>query len=251
MRIGGVIDISTKDIPNHSAMVLFTIGCNLNCEFCHNKSLLDSSGGKEMELYEIVKKVKDNDLVSGISISGGEPTLQHDIIELCKHIKNTGKFVSLDTNGTKPEVIEKLLPYVDRIALDIKAPFNRERLNQITRSFIDPNLLIKTIEILNNQKDIIFEIRTTYVEKLMIPDDIHQIISFLQNMDFRGNFVLQQYQYTEGIGENLKDKFQKPDHISLINILKPYTKLELPFKIFLRDNIVGYSLLDNMPDRFN
>ena len=58
-------------------------------------------------------------------------------------------------------------------------------------------------------------------------------------------FVLQQYQYSEGVIENYKDKFQKPDHISLINILKPYSKLELPFRIFIRDDIVGYTSLNN------
>jgi hypothetical protein len=47
------------------------------------------------------------------------------------------------------------------------------------------------------------------------------------------------------VTENYKDKFQKPDHISLINILKPYSKLELPFGIFIRDDIVGYTLLNN------
>jgi pyruvate formate lyase activating enzyme len=249
MRIGGIIDISTKDIPTRSAMVLFTIGCNLNCQFCHNKSLLDYNAGKEMELNEIVRKVKDNNLVTGISISGGEPTLQHDILQLCKLIKSTGKFVSIDTNGTKPEVIKRILPYIDRIALDLKTPFNKERLNQITRSLIDPNLIIKTIEILNKQKNIIFEIRTTYVENLIIPDDIHQIIAFLRNIDFRGTFVLQQYQHSEGIGEKYKEKFQKPEHISLINILKPYNKLELPFKIFLRDDMVGYALLENIMEK--
>jgi hypothetical protein len=79
----------------------------------------------------------------------------------------------------------------------------------------------------------------------LTPEDIHQIISWLHKTNFRGTFVLQQYQYSEGVTENYKDKFQKPDHISLINILKPYSKLELPFRIFIRDDIVGYTSLNN------
>jgi pyruvate-formate lyase-activating enzyme len=194
MRIGGIIDISTKDIPNKSVMVMFTVGCNLNCGFCHNKFLLNRDIGKEMFVAEIIEKIRDNRLISGVSISGGEPTLQPDIFDLCELIKSMDKYVSLDTN---------------------------------------------------NQKDKDFEIRTTYVENLLTPEDIHQIILWLQNNNFRGTFVLQQYQYSDGVTENYKDKFQKPDHISLINILKPYSKLELPFRIFIRDDIVGYTSLNN------
>ncbi|MFX1358195.1 MAG: hypothetical protein ACFFA8_13055, partial [Promethearchaeota archaeon] len=68
----------------------------------------------------------------------------------------------------------------------------------------------------------------------------------LKNNHFRGDFVLQQYQYSEGVGEENKDKFQKPEHITLLNILKPYKELILPFKIYLRDEIVGYSSIDKL-----
>ena len=245
MRIGGIIDISTKDIPNKSVMVMFTVGCNLNCGFCHNKFLLNRDIGKEMFVAEIIEKIRDNRLISGVSISGGEPTLQPDIFDLCKLIKSMDKYVSLDTNGTNPEIIENILPFIDRVALDLKAPLISERLTQITRVKTDENAISRSFHILNNQKDKDFEIRTTYVENLLTPEDIHQIILWLQNNNFRGTFVLQQYQYSDGVTENYKDKFQKPDHISLINILKPYSKLELPFRIFIRDDIVGYTSLNN------
>ena len=245
MHVGGFIDISTKDIPNKSVMVLFTVGCNLNCGFCHNKFLLDLDVGREMNVAEIAEKIRENRLISGVSISGGEPTLQPDIFDLCSLIKSTGKYVSLDTNGTNPEILKKILSFIDRIALDLKAPLNTERLAQITRARTDVNAIAKTFWIVNSQKDIDFEIRTTYVENLMTPEDIRQILVWLKNNNFRGTFVLQQYQYSDSVTENYKDKFQKPDHISLINILKPYSKLELPFRIFIRDDIVGYTSLNN------
>lgn len=70
MRIGGIIDISTKDIPHKTAMVIFTVGCNFKCEFCHNKYLLYSNIGKVISAKELVDKAKINLLVSGVSISG-------------------------------------------------------------------------------------------------------------------------------------------------------------------------------------
>jgi len=246
MRVGGIVDISTKDIPNKSAMVIFTVGCNLSCGFCHNKYLLHVGVGRDMTVPELLEQIKSNMLVSGVSISGGEPTLQKDLLELSKEIKNIGKYISIDTNGTNPKSILELLPYINRVALDLKGPLNNKRLFKITGNQVNFNLIIETFRIINNHEDIDFEIRTTYVENLMKPSDIDKIILFLKKHQFRGNFVLQQYQYSEGVGEEHKQKFQKPEHITLLNILKPYRNMELPFQIYLRDDIVGYSMIDKL-----
>lgn len=246
MRVGGIIDISTKDIPNRSTMVIFTVGCNLNCGFCHNKYLLHESVGKDMEVSELLEQIKSNMLVSGVSISGGEPTLQKDLLKLCKEIKKIGKYISLDTNGTNPQIISKLLPHINRIALDLKGPLNKKRLKKITGNLMDPNLIIETFNLVNKREDIDFEVRTTYVENLMKPNDIDKIISFLRKNEFRGNFVLQQYQYSEGVGDEYKEKFQKPEHDALIDLLRPYKDLVLSFNIFLRDEVVGYSKIEKL-----
>lgn len=248
MRVGGIVDISTKDIPNKSTMVIFTVGCNLSCGFCHNKYLLHEGVGRDIDVPELMEQIKSNMLVSGVSISGGEPTLQKDLLELCKEIKNIGKYISIDTNGTNPKSITELLPFINRIALDIKGPLSNKRLNKITGNQVNSNLIIDTFKIVNNHKNIDFEIRTTYVENLMKPNDIDKIISYLRKNLFRGNFVLQQYQYSEGVGEEHKQRFQKPEHLSLLNILKPYKNMDLPFQIYLRDDIVGYSMIDKLYD---
>jgi len=246
MRVGGIVDISTKDIPNKSTMVIFTVGCNLSCEFCHNKYLLHEGVGNDIDVPKLMEQIKSNMLVSSVSISGGEPTLQKDLLELCKEIRKVGKYISIDTNGTDPNSITELLPYINRIALDIKGPPNKKRLAKITGNQVNSNLIIETFRVVNSCKDIDFEIRTTYVENLMKPNDIDKIILFLRKNEFRGSFVLQQYQYSEGVGEEHKQKFFKPEHITLLNILKPYIKMELTFQIYLRDDIVGYSKIDKL-----
>jgi len=248
MRIGGLIDISTKDIPNKPTMVIFTVGCNLNCGFCHNKYLLHENVGKDIEIPKLIDQIKSNMLVSGVSISGGEPTLQNDLLDLCKEIRKIGKYISIDTNGTNPEIITNLLPYINRIALDLKGPIKKSRLKEITGNEINSDKVVETFELVNGQKGIDFEIRTTYVKNLMKPKDIHKILAFLKKFSFRGNFVLQQYQYSEGVGEESKDKFEKPEHNILLDILEPYRNLELEFKIYLRDEIVGYSSIENLYD---
>jgi len=246
MRVGGIIDISTKDIPNKSSMVIFTVGCNLSCGFCHNKYLLHEGVGRNIDIPELMAQIKSNMLVSSVSISGGEPTLQDDLLILCKEIKDIGKYISIDTNGTNPKFITELLPYINRIALDIKGPFNSKRLAKITGSQINFDLITETFMAVNNREDIDFEIRTTYVGNLMKSNDIDKIILFLRKNQFRGSFVLQQYQYSEGVGEENKLKFHKPEHITLLNILKPYRNMDLPFQIYLRDDIVGYAMIDKL-----
>jgi len=246
MRVGGIVDISTKDIPNRSTMVIFTVGCNLSCGFCHNKYLLHEKVGREIEVPKLMEQIKSNMLVSSVSISGGEPTLQKDLLELCKEMKNVGKYISIDTNGTNPKSITELLPYINRIALDMKGPLNNKRLAKITGNQVNFKAIIETFKAVNNYEDIDFEIRTTYVGNLMKSNDIDKIILFLRKNKFRGIFVLQQYQYSEGVGEENKLKFQKPEHITLLNILKPYRNMNLPFQIYLRDDIVGYSKIDKL-----
>lgn len=243
MEIGGIVDISTKDIPGKVCMVIFTTECNLNCEFCHNKHLLQPDSGKEITKEKLLAQIKNNSLVNSISITGGEPSLHPEIINLCKEIAKMNKYVSIDTNGTNPGFIADILPYINRVALDIKVPLNQEKYEVVTSVSVDLELILKTFQILNNNESIDFEVRTTYVKGLLKPKDIHDIIVFLEGQNFRGIFVLQQYQYSDGVGNEFKESFQETKHSDLYKILKIYEKSSLKFEIYVRDDIVGYMSL--------
>ncbi|MFX1275887.1 MAG: anaerobic ribonucleoside-triphosphate reductase activating protein [Promethearchaeota archaeon] len=247
IRIGGIIDISTKDIPGKASMVIFTVGCNFKCEFCHNKYLLFNSVGKDILIKDLIKNIESNQLVGSVSITGGEPTLQEDLIGLCKEISKLDKFISVDTNGSNPEIIKNLIPYVNRIALDFKTnPLDNKRYEEISRVKLGSTKVLESFTILNKSEKIQFEIRTTYVENLMIPRDIHEIICFLKEQKFKGTYVLQQYQFSEGVGDELKDKFEKPLHSTLLEILKPYKDQDLGFKVYLRSDVVGYKPIEEL-----
>jgi pyruvate formate lyase activating enzyme len=222
-------------------MVFFAVGCNFNCEFCHNKYLLLPNVGRDYEIKELIDQINSNLLVSGVSITGGEPTLQNDLIDFCKTVRQkTNKYLSIDTNGYKPESIEKIIPYINRVALDLKGPLNSKKYEKITKTHVDIGKIKQSITLLIQKKNIDFEVRTTYVENLMEPTDLKEIINFLKEVSFKGNFVLQQYQYREGVGEKFKEIFSKPQHKFLLNLLYPYKNLDLGFKLFLRDEMVGY-----------
>ncbi len=246
IKLGGIIDISTKDIPGKASIVLFTVGCNFKCDYCHNKYLLQPGVGRIYQIGELVRIIESNSLVSGVSITGGEPTLQNDLLKLCKDIKKIGKYISIDTNGSNPAVVKTISPYINRIALDLKGPLNQDRYENITRIKLNLDNIIQTIDFLNTQEGFDFEIRTTYLENLLTPEDIGDIVYSLKKREFKGIFVVQQYQYSEGVGEKFKEIFLKPEHENLVKVIQPFKNIELPFKIFLRDEIVGYCNINKL-----
>jgi len=230
-------------------MVIFTVGCNFQCEFCHNKHLLQNDAGRGYQVSELLQKIKLNKLVSSVSITGGEPSLQLDLIEVCEGIKKMEKYLSIDTNGSNPNILSDILKYADRVALDFKSPLIPRRLKKVLGVYLNEARFRESFELLNHKKGLDFEIRTTMVQNLHTIEDIHQILEFLIDNHFRGTYVLQQYQYNEGVGEKFKDKFQKPEHHTLITILRPYVSKSRDFKIYLRDDIEGYELIENIVNK--
>ena len=136
--IGGVQKTTLIDFPGKIAAIVFTHGCNFRCGYCHNPSLL-------LNKEKVVNNYTTKDFFSflqtrigkldGVVITGGEPTLQSGLYDFIKEIKQMGFAVKLDTNGTNPDVIEKLLNdnLLDYIAMDIKAPL--EKYSQITGTY--------------------------------------------------------------------------------------------------------------------
>jgi len=128
MKIGGLQAVTASDFPGRMAAIIFTQGCNFHCPFCHNASLLpmhaDTLIGEDTVLGFLEKR---RGLLDGVVISGGEPCLQDDLAGFCRQIKNMGFAVKLDTNGSRPDILEELLAdnCVDFIAMDIKAPLSR------------------------------------------------------------------------------------------------------------------------------
>jgi pyruvate formate lyase activating enzyme len=176
MIIGGFQKVSLIDYPEKIAAVVFTQGCNFRCGYCHNPELID--GGLASPPYSSDKildflKTRIGKL-DGVVITGGEPTLQKDLVDFIQKIKNLGFLVKLDTNGTHPEVVEELLErnLVDYIAMDIKAPF--EKYEEITRVKVDIEKIKKSISIVMLNK-------CEASQNLITKDNNNEILRFTQN----------------------------------------------------------------------
>lgn len=123
MIIGGLQKSSLIDYPGMVSCVLFLAGCNFKCPYCHNPDLVRGDLLSPMDIGDIYTFLQRREsLLDGVVISGGEPTLQSDLLSLCQIIKGLGYSVKLDTNGSHPEAIEMLLDkgVLDYIAMDIK-----------------------------------------------------------------------------------------------------------------------------------
>ena len=165
MRIGGYDKLSTVDYPGEMACAIFLVGCNFNCGYCHNPSLISGNGAyvPKEEVMEYLRFRRN--MLDAVCISGGEPTCNKDLKEFIKEIKDMGYKVKLDTNGTHPEVIKELLDenLLDYVAMDIKA--SPKKYNEVTRCNVNLELIKSTIKILKNS-GVKHEFRTTYLPVL-------------------------------------------------------------------------------------
>jgi len=136
MIIGGLEKMTLIDYPGQLAAIVFTKGCNFRCHFCYNPLLVWPDKETDEKKYEKTCSTISEDefflflqerqgKLDGVVITGGEPTLQPDLPEFIKKIRALGYKVKLDTNGTNPEILVKLLAekLLDYIAMDFKAPF--------------------------------------------------------------------------------------------------------------------------------
>lgn len=172
MIIGGVQKTSLLDYPDKISAIVFTQGCNFRCGYCHNPELINSKeqAWSVPAFLEFLKTRKGK--LDAVVITGGEPCLQKDLPKFIKEIKKLGFLVKLDTNGNYPQVLNKVLPYVDYIAMDIKAPL--EKYGKITNVKVNADDIKKSIDIImNSEKN--YEFRTTVVKSLLSEDDILKI----------------------------------------------------------------------------
>lgn len=193
MRIAGFNPNSFVDYPGNISAVIFFGGCNFDCWYCHNKWLLDVE--KLYNIDEILKRISaKKDFLDGVVISGGEPTLANidDLLWLAKEIKSLGLKLKLDTNGTNFEKMKMLMPYLDYVAMDIKAPLSKYR--EITCADDKELLSIKNSIAFLKENEIDSEFRTTFVPTLNT-EDILEIAHTLKGCK---HYYLQQYVPIEG-----------------------------------------------------
>jgi pyruvate formate lyase activating enzyme len=193
MILGGLQKLTLIDYPGHIATTVFTVGCNFRCPFCHNPELVSlakysASNIFEKEFFDLLK-IRQGKL-EGVCITGGEPTIQPDIVEFIQKIKNLGYKVKLDSNGTRPDVLrvlfsEKLLDFV---AMDIKN--YPEKYAETANSKIDLERIKLSVDLIRNS-GVDYEFRTTAVPGLHKEEDFEKMGRWLTGSK---KYVLQAFE---------------------------------------------------------
>ena len=191
MHIAGINKNTLLDYPGKVAATVFTGGCNLRCLFCQNSSLVDGLIPEIKEEDVIAFLEKRRSVLSGVCISGGEPTLQPDLARFIDKIRSLGYDVKLDTNGTMPDILRKLADekLVNYIALDIKT--GRKKYRELCNVDVDLESINESVELLLNGNFPDYEFRTTVVAEYFDKEDATDIGKWLAGgrRYFLQNFV--------------------------------------------------------------
>lgn len=181
VSIGGLQKTTLIDYPGRIAATVFLIGCNFRCPFCYSSEIVLPEKIKlqpkisQKDFFQFLKERKD--LLEGLVICGGEPTINKDLPIFVKKIKKLGYLVKLDTNGSSPEMLKKLIDkkLIDYVAMDVKAPLKTQNYRLATDKRIDLKKIKKSIEIIKNSV-IDYEFRTTVVPQIHTKEDIINLV---------------------------------------------------------------------------
>ena len=180
MRIGGLQKFSFIDYPGKTAAIIFTQGCNFKCSYCHNPQLVYPSlfnvSIPEEDVFAFLESRKNQ--LNAVVITGGEPTLQPDLIDFIIKVKEMGFLIKLDTNGSNPQVLEQIISQklVNFIAMDIKAPF--DKYNYVCCVPVNIDNIKRSINLIKNS-GVEFLFRTTYDKSKLFDKDIQTMTDFL------------------------------------------------------------------------
>ncbi len=200
------------DFPGETACIAWFAGCNLRCVYCHNPDIVEAKGDKEVdELLDFLEKRKG--LLTGIVLSGGEATYFAGLGHIAEEAKRMGYKVKLDTNGSRPDVIAKLLEQrlLDYVALDYKClPERAEELvgtsHFVERFYESLKMLIKAAK----KGRIKLDVRTTFHADLMTDGELGLMIRELDKYGYKGTYYIQN---VVSFGEKTIGSVPKPERV--------------------------------------
>lgn len=191
-----ITPFSVLDFPDHLSCIVWLSGCNLRCKYCYNEHIIYTNQDLGFEKFRefLNSRVR---LLSGVVFSGGECTNSPNLEKYINYAKDLGYLVKVDSNGTNPEKIKKLLNIVDYFAIDFKAP--KEKLKEITGyDYFDD--FEKTFDILL-ASNVDYEMRTTWHFDLLSIDEIIQMNDYLRAKGYAKSYYLQKFLEVKNLGD--------------------------------------------------
>lgn len=230
MKLGGLVKTSLIDYPGKLSAVVFTQGCNFRCGFCHNPDLIPSSdkdGVSEIEFFEFLESRRN--ILEGVVITGGEPTINPDLMQFISRIRDHRLGIKLDTNGSNPEVLKRLIEtkLLDYIAMDIKGPYREY--NKICH-FGEIDRIKESIKIIM-ESGLPYEFRTTVLPFYHKIEDFEEMGEMIKGAEcysiqgFRGDITFDK-------SLNNAKQFTPEELNQIAEIMKKYVE-----RVTIRENI--------------
>lgn len=223
MEIHGLNKTTLLDYPGHVAATLFLGSCNFRCPFCHNKDLVLNPSSQpllpESDIFDFLKL--RSGILSGICISGGEPTLQKELPAFIQKVKELGYLVKLDTNGSNPTMLRSLYEndLIDFAAMDIKSGQDTyETSAGISSPVLDLDSVCRSADYLMHC-GIDYEFRTTVVAELHDAHTFESIGLWLQGCKA---YYLQSYKDSDTVIQSGFHAYSKAELLSFAAILQRY-----------------------------
>jgi pyruvate formate lyase activating enzyme len=188
--IYSITPFTLLDYTHKSACILWFAGCNMRCLYCYNPEIVLGKGTISFEKALTFLHSRKN-LLDAVVFSGGECLLHKNSIHLITEVKKMGFLVKIDTNGSRPEVLQELLKnqLIDYVALDFKAmPVHFEKITQ-------SNLFLpfeKSLRLLI-ESGLPFEVRTTVHSDLIDTNHMQAMIQYLEQQNYQGNYYIQHF----------------------------------------------------------
>lgn len=222
MLIGALQKTTLIDYPGKIACVVFTQGCNFKCGYCHNPELVFPNQWEkpvvENIFFEYLERRKNQ--LEGVCVTGGEPTIHRDLSKFIKQIKEFGLSVKLDTNGTKPKVLQDLIDenLLDYIAMDIKGPV--DRYSEISNSKVSPHKITKSVDLVMGS-GLPYEFRTTVVKDQLAKRDFAEIGKLIEGARL---YYLQKFKPTKTNDPSFMERktYSDEEFVKIVRLMKEY-----------------------------
>nr|MDO8114267.1 radical SAM protein [Candidatus Sigynarchaeota archaeon] len=248
LYIAGMKSQSLVDEPGYTVAMIYLQGCNLDCGFCHNSSLIPmfTAKSKKTSIAQLLEKLEDNFLIDGVIFTGGEPTLQQNLLHFVKALSEKYKVIGVDTNGTNPKLLAEVSPFVTRIAMDVKCAF--EYYEKVVGKKVDLEKIKASIDFLckRSRESGRVEFRMVYAPPVISIEDVMAVAEYLSLKGFTGKFksyfVIQQYIPSDGVREDRRKLYQTMIFDKLQIIAQNVKKYGIPVAIRCQEK--GYFIID-------
>jgi pyruvate formate lyase activating enzyme len=215
MKIGGLQKLTLIDYPGRLAATVFLTGCSFYCPWCYSSEIVVPEKIKkhpQLSLKYFFNFLKERKkFLEGVVVCGGEPTIHKDLPDFIKKIKKMGYLVKLDTNGSNPKMLEKLIKekLLDYVAMDVKAP--KEKYSQVVGKKVNIKDIEKSIDILKTGK-VDYEFRSTIIPGLLEKEDVINMAKWIQGAK---SYYLQQFRPEKTIDPSFENVKPYPDEYLL------------------------------------